>query len=181
MKRLAFLSFTFLFMMYAAYCQEQKSANTQNKETKKESIPLKKLEGSNVSEMAKESFKADFGKVPDVKWQRSGTFDEAIFMKDGKEMIANYDIGGKLVGTTKVVTFAEVPATGQQDIKKRYKDYTVSTVIFYDDNEANETDMIMYGIQFDDADNYFVELKKGNSKIVVRVDLKGEVFFFKQL
>jgi hypothetical protein len=181
MKRLAFLSLMILFVMNATYAQEQKSGNTQTKETKKERIPLKKLEGDKVSTMAKESFIADFGNVPNVKWQREGTFDEAIFMKDGKEMIAFYDIGGKLVGTTKVVTFAEVPVSGQQEIKKRYKDYTVSTVIFYDDNEANETDMIMYGTQFDDADNYFVELTKGNSKIAVRVDLKGEVYFFKQL
>ena len=41
--------------------------------------------------------------------------------------------------------------------------------------------MIMYGVQFDDADNYFVELSKGSSKIVVKVDMKGEVTFFKQL
>ena len=106
--------------MCVAYGQEQKSGNTQSKETKKEKIPLKKLEGDKVSEMAKESFKEDFVNVTNVKWQRSGTFDEAIFMKDGKEMIANYDIGGKLVGTTTVVTFGEVPAAGQQEIKKRY-------------------------------------------------------------
>jgi hypothetical protein len=181
MKRLAFLSLTLLFTIAVLFGQEQKSGNTQTKETKKEKIPLKKLEGNKVSQMAKENFTAEYGNVPNVKWQRSGTFDEAIFMKDGKEMIAEYDIEGKLVGTTKVITFAEVPAAGQQEIKKRYKDYAVGTVIFYDDNEGNGTDMIMYGIQFDDEDNYFVELEKGNSKIVVRVDTKGEVIFFKQL
>jgi hypothetical protein len=181
MKRLAFLSITLLFVMYAAYGQEQKSGNTQTKETKKERIPLKKLEGNNVSEIAKESFKADFGNLPNAKWKRSGTFDEVVFMKDGKEIIANYDIEGKLVGTTKVVPYAEVPDKGRQDIKNRYKEYTPGTTIFYDDNEANDTDMIMYGIQFDDADNYFVELAKGSSKIVVKVDTKGEVTFFKQL
>jgi hypothetical protein len=181
MKRLTLLSFTILFVLSLAYGQEQKSGNTQTTQTKKERVPLKKLEGKDVSKMAKESFIADFGNVPNVKWQRSGTFDEAIFMKDGKEMIANYDIGGKLVGTTKVVTYAEVPASAQQEIKKRYKDYAVSTVLFYDDNEANDTDMVMYGIQFDDEDNYFVELAKANSKIVVRVNTRGEVIFFKQL
>ena len=181
MKRLAFISLIFLLLMYTTYGKEQKSGNTLAPETLKERVPLKKLEGNKVSEMAIESFAADFGNVPDVKWQRSGTFDEAIFKKDGKEMIANYDIGGKLVGTTKVVTLAEVPASGQNEIKKRYKDYSAATVIFYEDNEVNDTDMIMYGIQFDDADNYFVELAKGNDKIVVKVDLNGEVTFFKQM
>lgn len=172
-------------MFSVAIGQPKKSENMQTKETRKEMkaerVPLKKLEGNKVSQIAKENFIVDFGTIPDVRWQRLGTFDEAIFKKNGKEMIANYDIDGKLVGTTQVVTYAEVPARGQQEISKRYKDYKVTTVIFYDDNEANDTDMIMYGIQFDDADNWFVELAKGTEKLVVKVDKEGEVTFFKQL
>ena len=41
--------------------------------------------------------------------------------------------------------------------------------------------MVMYGIQFDDSDNYFVELTKGTGKIVLRVNPGGTVFFFKKL
>ncbi len=62
-----------------------------------------------------------------------------------------------------------------------YKDYTIGPVVFYDDNEANSTDMILYGEQFEDADNYFVELSKGTKKIVVQVSPEGVVYFFKQL
>jgi hypothetical protein len=29
--------------------------------------------------------------------------------------------------------------------------------------------MVLYGIQFDDEDNYFVELTKGTSKIVLKI------------
>ena len=43
------------------------------------------------------------------------------------------------------------------------------------------TDMILYGLQFEDQDNYFVELTKGKDKIVVQVTPEGDVFFFKQL
>jgi DUF1365 family protein len=39
-------------------------------------------------------------------------------------------------------------------------------------------DMILYGNTFDDADNYFVELKKDNKAVVVKVDLAGYVSFF---
>ena len=35
---------------------------------------------------------------------------------------------------------------------------TVDTVIFFEDNNVNDTDMLLYGNQFSDADNYFVEL-----------------------
>lgn len=135
-----------------------------------------------MSEIAKSKYYADFGNVPDVKWKRVGTFDEAAFTKDGKEMKAFYDIDGKLVGTTTIKTFADVPAKGQKEIEAKYKDYSIGQqVVFFDDNEANETDMILYGVQFDDEDNYFVELTKGTKKIILQVNSEGEVFFFKQL
>jgi len=41
--------------------------------------------------------------------------------------------------------------------------------------------MMLYGKQFEDADNYFVELTKGAKKIIVQVDSQGLVFFFTEL
>ena len=41
--------------------------------------------------------------------------------------------------------------------------------------------MILWGIQFDDADNYFAELSKGTKKLVVKVSPEGSVSFFKNL
>ena len=38
--------------------------------------------------------------------------------------------------------------------------------------------MMLYGQQFADADNYFVELSKDNKKIVLQVNMSGEVFYF---
>ena len=92
-----------------------------------------------------------------------------------------YDSNGKLIGTTSSKAFTDVPAKGQQEIKTKYKDYTAGPVIFYDDNEENDTDMILWGLQFNDADNYFVELTKGNSKLIIRVDTAGGISLFKQL
>jgi hypothetical protein len=99
----------------------------------------------------------------------------------GKKMTAWYDYYENLVGTTSQVSFADLPADGQKAIKTKYKDYTVGKVIFFDDNEVNETDMILYNQQFDDADNYFVELAKEKSTMVVMVNTRGEVTFFKRL
>ena len=53
--------------------------------------------------------------------------------------------------------------------------------MFFDDNEWNETDMILYGNQFADADNYFVELKKDNKEIILQVNPIGNVSILKQL
>lgn len=38
--------------------------------------------------------------------------------------------------------------------------------------------MILYGQQFADEDNYFVELVKGSKKIVLRSNMAGDVSFF---
>ena len=63
-------------------------------------------------------------------------------------------------------------------INKEYKDYTIEKVIFFDDNEDVDTDMILYGSQFDDADNYFVELRKDNKDVVLQVTMDGLVGYF---
>ncbi len=181
MKKLGILLLTFLFVLSVIQGQQQKSGQAQPKEVKKERVALRKLEGNAVSQAAKNSFNADIGNLPNVQWRRIETLDEASFNKDGKEMKAFYDSFGTLVGTTTHVTFADVPVKGQQEIKARYKDYSIGPVVYFDDNEFNESDMMLYGAQFEDEDNYFVELARGANKIVLQVNPRGEVFFFKQL
>ena len=178
MKRLAILSMTFLMALSVVHGQTKETQKKEAKESRKE---LKKLEGTAVSTIAKNNFTTDFGNVPNVVWKRDGTYDEATFTKNGKQMKAFYDIDGKMVGTSEPSTFAAIPIKGQEQIKKEYKDYTVGPVLFYDDNEANTTDMILYGVQFDDADNYLVELTKGTKKIVVQVNKEGSVYFLTEL
>jgi hypothetical protein len=179
MKRIAIASLVFLFVFSLA--QGKTKSPEPKKEQKTELIPLKKLEGNKISEIAENNFKIDFGDLTNVQWKRNGTFDEALFTRDGKMTTAYYDIEGNLVGLTYNSTFAEVPAIGQKEIKTRYRDYKIGPVIFFDDNEVNPYDMILYGVQFDDADTYLVELTKGTDKIVVQVDKDGLVRFFKQL
>jgi hypothetical protein len=172
MKRIAILFMTFLFCFSVIQGQTKKSQR----------VPLKKLEGSYVSSIAKNNFLREFPDAKNVQWKRVDTYDEAVFTnKDNQQLKAFYDFDGVLVGTTQRKTFADVPVKGQEQIKKEYKDYTIGDVIFFDDNEANSTDMILYGIQFDDEDNYFVELTKGTKKIVVHVNMEGSVFFFTEL
>jgi hypothetical protein len=186
MKKLVVLSMSFLFAMSIVLGQTQKEDKGKNKEPKKEAkaerVALKKLEGSIVNPIAKSNFSVDFKDAKNVDWERIDSYDKASFTdKNGNKMSAFYDIDGNLVGTTQYKTFADLPENGQKDIKKNYKDYTIGKVLFYDDNENNDTDMILYGVQFDDRDNYFVELAKDKNRIILQVDPEGEVFFFKQL
>jgi len=185
MKKITFLVLFLISAITVVNGQPMKDDKSQPNETKKETkterVALKNLKGTEVSSMAINSFERDFGNIPDVKWKRSGPFDEALFTRNGKEETAFYDIDGTLVGTCKHVTFAELPSKGQKEINSRYKDYTVGPCIYYEDSDLSNTDMVMYGTQFDDADSYFAELTKGTDKIVVKIEVSGIVSFFKQL
>ena len=196
MKKLIVLSMAFFFSFSFVFGQIKQQEKEVIKETKKEikegkgDVKLEKkdlksekkelthLEGNDVSDISKDNFYADFGNVPDVKWERDGIFDRATFTKDGKEVMAYYDFDAGLVGTTHHVTFADIPEKGQSKIEKDYKDYDVQAVIFYNDNEVNDSDMILYGTQFAHEDNYFVEMAKDNKMIILRVNPSGEVFYF---
>ncbi len=158
-----------------------KQESALKKEKKEERKALRKLNGQEVSVQSKDQFASDFAKVTDVKWKRNAYFDEATFMKDGKVTVSYYDHASKLVGTTAVVSFAELPQNAQKYIKNKFKDYSIGSVIFFDDNEFNDTDMLLYGLQFDDEDNYFVELIKNSTKTLVRVRPDGEVFYFTEI
>ncbi len=192
MKKLAVLSMALLFVGASLQSQAQvkqkgeiaeakKEVKTEKKELRTERIALRKLEGTKVSELAKQQFRSDFGAVPNVQWRRSATFDEATYTKAGHKVTAYYDSGNTLVGTCTIETLADVPAKGQAEIKTKYKGYTPRVVIFFKDNEANDTDMLLYGNQFEDADNYFVELAKGKQKMVVQVTPLGAVSYFANL
>jgi hypothetical protein len=184
MKNLAVLSMTFLVTVAALQVQAQKTekAKETNKEQKSDRVGLKKLEGTLVSNNSKIAFNTDFKTATNVQSKRIDTFDEFSFTNnDGQKMTAYYDFNGVLVGTTQDKTIADLPAKGLQKIKEMYKDYTIGPVVFFDDNELNESDMILWGIQFDDADNYFAELSNGTKKTIVKVSPEGFVSFFENL
>ncbi len=185
MKKLAVVLMTVLFTFVGSISQVQangnENADLSKKEVKSERKALRKLEGKTVSDFAKNKFYEDFGKVPNVEWRRDTNFDVASFTQNKQKKEAFYDFDANLVGTTIVKTFADLPANAKKTIKAKYNGYKIGTVIFFDDNEYSDTDMILYGTQFDDADNYFVELTNGNDKLAVRVDESGFVYSFVKL
>lgn len=151
------------------------------KERKEEKRVLRKLEGEAVSDAAKINFATDFENTGNVQWKRTEHFDEATFIKDGQEVTAYYDYAAKLVGTTQNKSFNDLSVIAQKKIKERYKGYKIGEVIFFDDNEANETDMIFDDIQFDDEDIYFVTLEKAGKKTIVMVNKDDDISYFTTL
>ena len=168
------------------YKQEAKAVHKEEhlekKEAKKEKKELRKLEGTEVSYQSKEAFQKDFQNVLNPSWERTAYFDEATFTnKHGKRVTAYYDYGAELVGTTMPKTFSDLPVSAQKYINNKYSGYSKGEVIFFHDNQENESEMVLFGDPFADVDNYFIALNKGKEKIVLRVDKSGEVSYFKKM
>ncbi|MDR6805380.1 hypothetical protein J2Y45_002311 [Dyadobacter sp. BE34] len=157
-------------------------AQTLAKDIKKEHRAEKHAAArQEVSARSKDSFYADFGQVPDAKWVRGPQFDEVTFTKDGQQQTAYYDNHFMLVGTTADKKFSDVPAKAQKEIQKQFKGYAIGAVVEYKDNENNDTNMLLYGTQFEDADHYFVTVSKGKEADVLMVKTDGEISFFSTL
>ncbi len=192
MKKLIGLSMSFLMVLFSTISNAQEikkvALNSEKngvKESKMERKEIREEDRNLVSDMSINAFYADFGNIPNVRWEKDNLFDIAIFKKDGKQYKAYYDSSSKLVGTITSKTFADLPMDAQKQIKKEYKNYTIDKVDFFKDNENYDSsyDQFLYGMQFENADNYFVELsnKAQKTNIVLQVTPEGDIFFLKEL
>jgi hypothetical protein len=159
----------------------EKRETELKKKKKEDKTALRKLNGKEVNDRSKQQFMSDFSGIDGAFWQRSDHYDEATFMKDGKTMRAFYDYDAKLVGTTTKKTFSDLPANAQKSINEDYKSYNVGDILEYDDNGNVSSNMMFFNQRSEDADNYFVELSKDNMKIVVQVNMDGNVSYFTRL
>ena len=188
MKKLIGLSVSVLLLMVTTTSNATETkgivpntGKNRIKESKMERKAIREEESNEVSDLSMDAFKADFGNIPDVMWERDLLFDKATFTKDGKKYDAFYDNTSTLVGTATQKTYADLPKKAQNNIKRHYKGFSVDKVIFYKDNEDNVYNMELYGVQFNSNDNYFVELSKKNENVVLEVTPHGNVSFFRDM
>jgi len=189
MKKFAILSLALLVVFTIGQFKAQASANETKNVIKKEKTEekqterpkLKKLEGDVINQDSQTSFYMTIGNVPDIKWTRGTYYDEATYNKDKQDMIAYFDMNGALVGTTTLKKATELSNPIEKSIKKLYPDAIIGQVTYFQDNEDNTTDMILYGIQFESKTQYFIELTQGTNKFVVTSNKEGDVSLFKQL
>ena len=134
-----------------------------------------------VTYQTNQQFIRDFPDAENVRWNPGRPLEEVTFTNDHIEMTAYYDVDSKLIGTTTEKKFADIPAKAQQYINKHFKGYNPESVIMFDDNEDNDTDMMLYNTVFEDADNYFVALRNDSQSIILKVNMEGGVSFFKKL
>ena len=187
MKKLAILSLTLLFVLTIGQISANPTKTEVYKGIKKEKVeetkvvrpPLKKLEGTTISQDSQTNFYMNIGNVENVAWKRGVYYDEATYTKDNQEMKAYFDINGSFVGTTTTKKFTDLFPSAQKSIKKLYEDCTIGQVTYFKANPDNRTDMTLYGVQFESQTVFLVELSKGDSKIVLMCDGQENVTLFK--
>jgi hypothetical protein len=130
-----------------------------------------------VNPLVKSQFVVDFPDATNVRFESKKDLNEISFTQNKEEISAYYDDRDRLVGTIEKKNFTDLPRNAKKKILNKYPGYSIAAVVKFDDNQSDETEMIRYGTSLDDADNYFVELKKDSRAIVVKVDLSGEVDF----
>ena len=178
MKKLKIAVAALAIMMGAA--QLTASGASGNSAMKSEAITaVKRLQGveaGKVKALTVKRFNQNFGSVTNVVWQKSKSLDKVSFTKDGLNLVAYYNAASKLVGTSS----ADMPVQAMTDLKSRFKDYSVESVIFFDQNEANAISKLVYGTQLKE-ENYLVELSRDQKTIVVSVKVKGGTAVINQI
>lgn len=133
-----------------------------------------------VNYQTAQQFALDFPQATDVTWYE-GDFAEATFNSGGTFETAYYDDNNDLVGTTQDVSISNLSEKAQEKINRDYRGYQINRVIFFKDNEYNDTDMNLYSTQFEDQDSYFAEISNGTKNLVIQISTDGDVSFFQNL
>ncbi|HEY8929436.1 MAG TPA: hypothetical protein VIM55_09615 [Mucilaginibacter sp.] len=133
----------------------------------------KKAEGATATYAVQQAFAVDFANATNTVWTVNKNCQKADFLIDGVKKTAFYNLAGDFLGTTTTTIYKAIPAKSQKLIADTYKGYTPGEVIVYQANEALNNDI--------EPTSYFVDLKKDNHEILVRVANSGNVEFFKQV
>jgi hypothetical protein len=157
---------------------EARKGNLEENDYRKEIIIEQRIGNpSEVSGITKSQFTNDFPDATNVHFESTRDFDKISFMQGAKEITAYYDYQSQLLGTTEKKAFTDLPSNAQNEILEKYSGYAIADVVEFNDNQSNNSEMVLYGNSYDDGDNYFVELKANSKAILVKVDLAGGVQF----
>ncbi|MFB6454800.1 hypothetical protein ACE38W_05970 [Chitinophaga sp. Hz27] len=144
---------------------------------KAERKELRKL----VSLQTQNQFYSDFGEINVSKWERMPYFDKVFFENDSVSAVAFYDTESKLVGVVYNKTFGDLPPKAQDYINEKMGEYTKGKVIYYRDLTRFNNATVAYRAQYDDVDNYYIEMSKNGKSAIYEITPVGSVTYFNTL
>lgn len=117
-------------------------------------------------------FATDFSTVTNVKWSISANCQKATFLQDGVITTAFYDLTGQFIGTTNKIEYSTLTTDQKETIAKKYAGYKVAEVIRFNyAGDSNDVNPIVY----------FIDLKKGDSEVVLKTAPGEGVSFYKKI
>jgi hypothetical protein len=130
----------------------------------------KKAEKSvSVAYSVKNDFDATFNDAKEVTWTITDNTQKATFTQDNVKKTAFYNLQGEYLGVTQDVAYSAIAAKAQKTIADKYAGYNVGEVIKLQTNDSNSS--------FDQT-VYFVDLKKSDAEVLVRVTPTADVYYF---
>ena len=134
-----------------------------------------------ISYFVLNKFNADFLDAQNVVWTITPTSLKADFTIDDVKKTAFYSLEGSFLGVTQEINYKLLPAAAKKEIANSYKDYTVGQVIKFEANNPQPAFYVNLAITEPQGVDYFVDLKKADAEILVRVSEQGAISFFKQV
>ena len=134
-----------------------------------------------ISYFVLNKFNADFLDAQNVVWTITPTSLKADFTIDDVKKTAFYSLEGNFLGVTQEINYKLLPEAAKKEIASNYKDYTVGQVIKFEANNPQPAFFVNLAITEPQSVDYFVDLKKADAEVLVRVTEQGAVSFFKQV
>ncbi|NIG53934.1 hypothetical protein [Chitinophaga sp. Cy-1792] len=134
-----------------------------------------------VSAQTQNQFYSDFGDINVAKWERMPYFDKVFFENDSVSACAFYDTDSKLVGVVYNKTFSDLPPKAQDYINDKMGEYTKGKVIYYHDMTRYNNKTVRDRSQYDDIDNYYIEMSRNGKSAIYEVTPVGSVSYFNTL
>jgi hypothetical protein len=121
-----------------------------------------------VSERVKNEFEKSFTGASNIKWEVKQDFYFATFDLNAKEVSAAYDMGGELLGVSRILKTGELPFGISFATAERYAGYNVAKTV----TEITYEGQTCYYVNVEN-DKKFLKLKcTGNGEIAVDKKVK---------
>ncbi|MDB5010701.1 MAG: hypothetical protein JWQ06_1490 [Mucilaginibacter sp.] len=125
---------------------------------------------ANVSYTVLNKFTSDYSDAKNAAWTVTPNCQKVTFTLSGAPMTAFYDLNGSFLGTTQDVAYDVVSEDAKKEIASKYNGYAVNEVIKFQSDGSNPDINTLV---------YFVDLKKADSEVVLRVTPGEGVYYFK--
>lgn len=105
-----------------------------------------------------EAFNAKFPGAKEVSWSSGRNYYKATFIFSGTQMVAWYEMSGKLISVTRNMSSTELPLYLRSSLKNNYTNYWITDLV----EESNKNGFTFY-ITLENADYKIILVSKKGS------------------